>query len=160
MPCLWGNYNNSQALMQIAILPVDFHQKLKQGDTSVLEAGNQPPIFPALIDTGASTTCISKAVAERVNLNPIGTVPIQGVSGVKLHHNYLFHVGFITEQIVTKNKIQDMVQVEGQIHMIDKEIQGPELGPVSGPFEVLPGMDIISIGSLIIQGNGTFSFSF
>lgn len=41
-----------------------------------------------------------------------------------------------------------------------KELEGIELKSPSKDFQVLLGMDIISIGSLKIEGNGTFSFSY
>ena len=41
-----------------------------------------------------------------------------------------------------------------------RELEGIELKSPSKDFQVLLGMDIISIGSLKIEGNGTFSFSY
>ena len=41
-----------------------------------------------------------------------------------------------------------------------KKLEGIELKSPSKDFQLLLGMDIISIGSLKIEGNGTFSFSY
>jgi hypothetical protein len=124
----------------------------------------------ALIDTGATTTCISSGLATRLNLQPIGKVPIHGVSGVAHHNNYLFYVGFpfaFAPGVLPPSGAPGLPQpaqgqVQGQVFILDKVIQGCELivAPTAG-FEVLLGMDVISSGSLVVQGgNGTFSWSF
>ncbi len=48
----------------------------------------------------------------------------------------------------------------GQVHILDEVIEGAELTAGSAKFDVLLGMDIIGIGSLKIDGDGSFSFSF
>jgi len=48
-----------------------------------------------------------------------------------------------------------------QLFILNKVIHGCEFaGGQNPPFEVLLGMDVISMGSLVVQGNNTFSFSF
>jgi hypothetical protein len=39
-------------------------------------------------------------------------------------------------------------------------IQGAELAIGQGGFDVLLGMDVIGMGSLAVEGSGTYSFSF
>ena len=51
-------------------------------------------------------------------------------------------------------------QLQLQVHFLQKTIQGCEFHAGSAAFEVVLGMDVLSIGSLVVQGNGTFSFSF
>src|SRR5437660_11783788 len=90
MPCIWGSHNNSQIFCPVAIIP---------GNTS-LPTGTQSPVLPstavfnALIDTGATTTGISSDVVARLQLQPVGKIPIHGVSGVQHHNSYLIIVGF------------------------------------------------------------------
>jgi hypothetical protein len=43
---------------------------------------------------------------------------------------------------------------------LDKVIQGCEFDGGSANFDVLMGMDVISTGSLVVQGSNTFTFSF
>jgi hypothetical protein len=42
---------------------------------------------------------------------------------------------------------------------VEKIIQGSEF-KTGGNFDILLGMDVISIGSLVVLGNGSFCFSF
>jgi hypothetical protein len=112
-------------------------------------------IFSALLDTGAQSTCITRSAAERVGLMPIGKVPIRGVSGLQYHNNYLFKVGFAFGTVAETHGVHDP-----KVHVFAKPIEGAELNFSSSKFDVLLGMDIISMGSLKIDGDGSFSFCF
>jgi hypothetical protein len=48
----------------------------------------------------------------------------------------------------------------GQLYVLQKVIQGCAFQGGNAPFEVILGMDVISTGSLVVQGDGHFSFSF
>lgn len=151
MPCLWGSHNNSQIFLDVAILPADFSQQIPEA----IDLTKSPSVFKALVDTGAQSTCITKSVAEQVNLTPIGKVPVQGVSGIQYHNNYMFMIG-LPDNLPAKDK---KLHNDRQLFMY-KELEGVELKSPSKDFQILLGMDIISIGSLKIEGNGTFSFSY
>src|SRR5580700_2973289 len=93
MPCIWGRHNGSQLILSVVILPT----------ATMSGAAGLPPGAPlqglvaavnALVDTGATTTCITEALAKRLNMQPIGKVPLYGVAGIAHHNNYLFNVGF------------------------------------------------------------------
>jgi len=112
-------------------------------------------MFKALVDTGATTTCITKTAADKVGLLPVGKVPVQGVSGVSFHDTYVFKVAFAFEAIGTE---PDMPVASVQI--FDFPIEGADLNLEQSQFDVLLGMDIISRGSLKIDGDGSFSFCF
>lgn len=112
-------------------------------------------VFNALIDTGAQSTCITSVAAEKVGLVPVGKVPIRGVSGLQYHNNYLFKVGFAFGMAANQREVQVT-----SVHVFDKPIEGAELNVGSSTFDVLLGMDIIGMGSLKIDGDGSFSFSF
>ncbi len=44
---------------------------------------------------------------------------------------------------------------------MDKEIEGPEFDSgVDADFDVLLGMDVLSVGTLTITNRGSFKFSF
>ena len=49
----------------------------------------------AIVDTGATTICISARVAAQLKIEPIGKVPVQGVARVSYHNSYLFMAAFI-----------------------------------------------------------------
>ena len=116
MPCLWGSHNNSQIFLDVAILPVDFSQQNPEATGLTIP----PSIFKALVDTGAQSTCITQAVAEQVNLTPIGKVQVQGVSGIQYHDNYMFMLGLPHKPPAKDEKIHD-----DRLFMY-KELQGSD----------------------------------
>lgn len=52
-------------------------------------------LFPALIDTGASGTCISSAVVDSLNLNPISKTEVQAAGGT--HSANVFLVDLLVQ---------------------------------------------------------------
>jgi hypothetical protein len=75
----------------------------------------------------------------------VGKTAIRGIGPLVTYHNaYLFHVAFV---------------VAGVVHVLPAPVQGGEIGATHG-FDVLLGMDVIGVGSLKVEGNGGFSFSF
>jgi hypothetical protein len=110
--------------------------------------------FTALIDTGAQTTCITKAVATRVGLLSSGKTPIAGVGGVANHDTFIFHVGFLA------GTASGVSNPGFRLDVFPQPIQGPELAMTGAEFDVLLGMDVIGLGSLAVEGSGTFSFSY
>src|ERR1700730_6429507 len=156
MPCLWGSHNNSQVFLDVGIVDPATINVTGMGRFG---AGAPPPhMFKALVDTGAQSTMISTNVVRTLNLTPVGKIPIQGVSHSVQHHNgYLFHVAFLFPMLGTIG----LRGAAGQmyIYINQKRIYGGELTLTGAGFDVLLGMDIISTGSLKIEGNGTFSFS-
>jgi hypothetical protein len=160
MPCIWGQHNNSQLFCVVAVLPAS---------AATVSAGTiysgQVHACRALIDTGATTTCISKRLATILQLQPIGKVPVHGVAGIVHHNSYLFSIGFpfmLAPGVPPPPGIQaEPGTVTTQLHLLDKVLQGCEFDGGAAPrFDVLLGMDVISTGSLVVQGNATFSFSF
>ncbi len=150
MPCIWGSHNNSQVFLDVAVLPVGF-------DPQLLSSGQSPiRIFKALLDTGAQSTCITGSVAKQTGLKPIGKVSVRGVSGIENHNNYLFKIGFPLGVVLSG----DGKRLPRGISILEKDIQGVEFNSNADNFAVLLGMDVLSIGSLKVEGNGTFSFSF
>lgn len=112
-------------------------------------------VVKALVDTGAQNTSITPHAAEALGLEPIGSVRVHGVGGSKLHLSYLFKIGLVDLQ---RNELG---YESPHIHMIDREITGAEFdcGP-DAAFDVLLGMDLLSIGTLTIANTGKFRFSF
>jgi hypothetical protein len=154
MPCIWGQHNGSQLLCAVVIAPPN----LPAAPAAI-------NVVPALIDTGASTTAITTALAALLNLQPIGIMPIHGVGGVQHHNSHLFRVGFpfplpAGTAAPPGHPPPQQGQVPATILYLHKVIQGCAFHGANAPFQVLLGMDVISIGSLVVQGNGTFSFSF
>lgn len=85
MPCIWGQHNGSQLFCSVVILPPPNLGAVPQSN---------PVAVQALIDTGATTTGITVALAAQLQMQPVGIVQIHGVAGVQNHNTHLFLVGF------------------------------------------------------------------
>jgi hypothetical protein len=163
MPCLWLKHDNRQLFCAVYILPVESTVEL----TATLEGSFAGPAIGAraLVDTGATTTCISSRLAGALKIEPIGKVPLQGVAKVSYHNSYLFLVGFPLALPVgviptAQLRLRAPGEVQSQIHILQPVIQGCEFDPGNAGFDVLLGMDVIRTGTLVVQGDGSFSFSF
>ncbi len=157
MPCIWQTHNKQQAFIDVVVASKETVTAIEQGMDSPMVI--KP--YKALVDTGAMGTCITKKVADELGLVSSGSFSIMGVSGASVHEFYVFHVGFVialpnTDSPETKNPPQDFADT----HINNRIIDGAELILPDSGFDVLLGMDILSTGSLAIEGNGTFSFSF
>jgi hypothetical protein len=159
MPCVWGVHNRSQLFLDVGIIDAGTAANVTPGPyTPVVQ---HPPIFKALVDTGAEVTMISPDVAGTVGLNPIGQIPIQGVGHTMTYHNaYLFYVAFVVPLTHMGQPMSAGGAADTMIFMQPQPICGGEITSSGEHFDVLLGMDVISTGSLAVEGNGTFSFSF
>lgn len=92
-------------------------------------------------DTGATNTCISPEIANKLGLTPIGMTTAYTANGPNQVNIYLVDV-----------KISDQVGIK------NVRVSEANLGPNT---DVLIGMDIIGIGDFTVQncgGNTEFSF--
>ena len=153
MPDIVGSHNGSQVFVPVVLLPVERFGSVP--DPHRLSRPGSLQVVNALVDTGAQNTSITPAVAERLGLEPIGSVRVHGVGGAKLHLTYLFKIGFVD---LRRN---EMGFESPQVHLIDREIAGAEFdcGPEAS-FDVLLGMDLLSLGTLTITNLGKFRFSY
>lgn len=111
-------------------------------------------VLRALIDTGATTTCITENAAKKLSLQPSGVVGVQGVGGATYHPSYIFKIGFVDLQ-------QDELGYQNpQFYLFDKEIEGPQFDCGKEEFDVLLGMDILRFGTLTVSNSGNFKFSY
>lgn len=155
MPVLKLTRINLQLFVDVLILPLNnvnadqfsFHLQTDGTPTK------SPHIFKALVDTGATSSCVSFDCAKKVGLAPIGKVSVQGVHGVMESNNYAFHVGFI----------QPVPAEEGQsafeVNVLSQQITRTEVKS-GGHFDVLLGMDVLTTGQLVCSGTDTFTFAF
>lgn len=61
-------------------------------DTSDLSDPKKFKMVPALIDTGASQSCIDRALADSLNLIQVDKITISGVAGPQEHPVYAAHI--------------------------------------------------------------------
>jgi hypothetical protein len=152
MPCLAGNYNPAVGvLLQVAILPQPQFETLH-----ISQQQQSPPnltMFAALLDTGASITCISKNVVQTIGLQPSGKTSMSGSTGQSTVDQYTFVVGFMfaAQQSPTG-------AISGQLaaHLV----QGCEFMSHGFGFDVLIGRDILCKGILSISFDGHYALSF
>ncbi|MDP3938286.1 MAG: hypothetical protein Q8R92_09140 [Deltaproteobacteria bacterium] len=138
MPCLSGKFDPAVGpIVNIAVL----------APGSWTPSGITVPsvvLFPALIDTGATTTCISGAVASTVGLSPIGMRPMTSA----------------THSVPVNVYLADLVVPFGTLGFGLPGQQVMEfVTSAAGPYQVLLGRDIICRGSLSISFDGHFTFS-
>jgi hypothetical protein len=160
MPCIWGQHNSRQLFCAVAILPPTA--------ANAAAGGHYPGpthIVSALVDTGATTTGIASTLETRLQMQPIGRIAIHGVGGVQHHNSHLFFVAFpfaLPPGVAQPPNMSPppLGQPPIQLQILQNLIQGCEFQGGIGNFEVILGMDVLSTGSLVVQGNGTFSFSF
>lgn len=151
MPCIWGRHDRSQIFLNVTILD-DLHLA-RLTESSTLGKTESLHVFRALVDTGSQTTCITRDVARALDLHPVGKIPIRGVAGISYHNYYLFNVGF---PFSGSGQSGDAITA---LHVASQSVEGVEM-TVGGEFDVLLGMDIIGLGSLKVDGDGSYSFSF
>ena len=147
-----GNHNSEQVFCDVVLMPVE-----NLDGMDVYTDLPQPPkvfVLRALIDTGATQTCIIESAAKKLDLVPLGYVPTMGIHGVSEVRYYLFRIGFI------KHESSIEVSASNEMSVLQKPIQGTELQIENAGFEVLLGMDALSCGNLHIWANGQFRFEF
>lgn len=148
-----GSHNQSQIFCDVVILPVERLDGLGQDDPHYAR-NLDLQVLKALIDTGATNTCLTEVAAKKLGLEPLGFIPTMGVHGTNFTRFYLFRIGFVTH---SSNEFDGKVN---QMSVLQDPIQGTELGFDTAPFDVLLGMDVISKGDLHVKGSGAYEFHF
>lgn len=154
MPCLAGNYNPAVGIiLQVAILP---QTQVAALQTAPTHPGPSPlpnlTMFAALLDTGASVTCISKNVVQSLALLPSGKATMSGSTGQNTVDQYTFFVGFIFGAQQTPSGA-----ISGQLDA--RLVQGCEFSNHGFGFDVLVGRDILCKGTLSFSFDGHYVLS-
>ena len=127
-------------------------------------AGNEPllegdpddrlRICQALVDTGASATCITRSVAESLPVQPVGKIDMQTASGSGAVNVYDVHVALLIGQ----GKNADG-SITGQFVTLPN-VRALEFDAGEAPYQALIGRDILRMGALTQSPDGHFSFAF
>lgn len=100
--------------------------------------------FPALVDTGASLTCVSPSLATAIGISPIGMRPMISA----------------THSVPTNVYLVDLVLPFGVSSVVLPSVQVMEFNATNTtPFQLLIGRDIICRGVFTMSFDGHFSFS-
>jgi predicted aspartyl protease len=111
-------------------------------------------LYMALVDTGASCTCISQKVIQDLGLAPIGKVPVGHAQGIAATNSYQFQVVFA----FPSGPAAPTGVVPSQVLAIP--VIGVEFMPQPGSgFDMLLGRDILCRGvfSMSFDGHAIFS---
>ena len=147
MPLISGRYDPAVgAITQVAILKAP--PRVNGGTQKLSELR----LFQALIDTGASCTCISQKVAEDLELQPIGKELMKTPAGEIAQNTCQFHVGFLVGQ-----KQEPTGAVSGSLLLLT--VKGSEFHNTGTGFEVLLGRDIICQGAFTLSFDGHYLLS-
>jgi len=138
MPSLSGQFNPSiGVLLNINVLP---HGLYSPGTM----IPSTTPSFLALVDTGASMTCISRQVVQTVSLQSLGMIQMLSATQTVPTHRYLV----------------DLLLPFGNTGLLQQGIYVMEF-QVAGthPFQMLLGRDILCQGVFTMSVDGHFTFS-
>lgn len=143
MPSIRGSLRNFQPLVEVNVAPI-------------VDAGHvghpTNESYTALIDTGATKTCVTRAVIERLGLRPVGRVLVASATAIERRRAYGFSLGFYCD-------VEDDLGGARTLFSFPLDIGGPDFVSNSN-FDVLIGMDIISRGRLVFEPGGSFEFRF
>ena len=103
-------------------------------------------VHRGLLNTGASTTCITRRAAQRIGLRPRGKRRVASVTSIEYHNQYLFGLGAFYEADDARG-----------YYMFD-EVLGVEFRD-NDDFDVPIGMDVITRGDLTLFRSGEFTWT-
>jgi gag-polyprotein putative aspartyl protease len=157
MPSISGNHNGRAAYVEVAIVEAARYHEHKQSREPVLR-GVRP--FKALIDTGATSTMVTKGLVQTLGLQPATKLQYRNMNGLIWATAYLFHVVFWGTIVpLAGDSNEDGESQVSSMHVLKKVITGGEIENQDS-FDVLLGMDVIATGNLTIRSDGTFGFVF
>jgi predicted aspartyl protease len=154
-----GRHNGRYIITPIAIIDISKRDQQKKSNMELLEGVNP---YRALIDTGATSTMLSNTVISDLGLIPVGQARFRGIHGVKRGVVYLFRVAFYGDRADKALLARKSITTDKAVHKIyicPTDIEGGEIED-QPHFDVLLGMDVLKTGSLHVDRNGDFSFSF
>lgn len=142
MPCFTQKVINNRILMAVLISPIRDDEKV------VVNLKNS---FRALVDTGATLSCITHKVADNLGIAPIDKIKMQTAAGLAEKNLYCINL-YIPVNIPAIKKT-DSIEVNLK-HFSKIEVSEVSL---SDHYDVIIGMDVIMAGSLHVSA-GYFTF--
>ena len=137
MPCLSDNFNPQIGpLINLGVAPAN---SLAAGVAPAV----QVPVFAALIDTGASLTCIAPNLVTAIGLQPIGMRPMASA----------------THAIPVRVFLVDLLLTFGSVSHIISSLQVMEFNPHNSPFQMLLGRDVLCRGVFTMSFDGHYTLS-
>lgn len=146
MPSFKKSVRNRQCIMVVWVFNPD---NLPDANSSV-EYMNENHVFRALVDTGATKTCVSKRVVDKLGLDAKGKQMMNSASDLAEVNEYRIHLTIPTKDSEYPTEIKTE-------HWINRSVM--ELLNPSGGYDILLGMDILERCNLFIA-RGDFFLSY
>lgn len=144
MPSICGPVGPTGIMLQMTICaPNQAQQMAAAASASSTPAAVQMSTINALLDTGASNTCVSPAAIEQAGLQPFSKTIINTAAGPSQVNQYIADVHLSMGTTIT---FSGLTITEFTC-------------PINSPFQALLGMDIIMGGCLTISFDHRFTFS-
>jgi hypothetical protein len=138
MRSIRGSLNQYQPLIDVSVGNPDF-------------TINSRTTCQALIDTGATRTCITQRLVEQLGLPARQKVLVASATSFPERRlAYEYSIGLFCQSEIT---------TETALYVVRSTLIAPVFQN-NGNFDVLVGMDILSQGRLVFEVGGDFSFSF
>lgn len=149
MPAFSGRLDwNTGLIWRIGVVPGAANLK-DSGDKDVMH------VCPALVDTGATRTCIAKSVVNALGLESIGRVSMNTAGGTTDVNVYDVHVALFVDGAQNPDgsyKVQ--AEVFGNMRVLEFTADG------EGKYQSLVGRDILRNGVLNLSMDGHYAFAF
>lgn len=107
-------------------------------------------MFEALVDTGATTTCISPAIATLIGLVPAGMRPMGSAT----------HQGVPTNTYLVDLGLPLTTGQSTNVWWLGTYLVFEFTPPQNSPYQLLLGRDVLCKGTLTLSFDGHFTFSF
>ena len=111
-------------------------------------------ICPALVDTGASETCVSREVARELHLQPTGKIDMNTAGGVVAVNVYDVQLAIL---LGSRSDGEGNLMQEGELF---GPVRAPEFDPGDNPYKALIGRDVLHRGVLNLSFDAHYSFSY
>ena len=108
--------------------------------------GAEPFMCPALVDTGASRTCIADSVVTGMGLAPVSKLTMETVGGAVEADLFGVTVTLLTEGPDLWSPV--------------RQILAPGIRPTHARYEAIIGRDLLRLGVLKLTPGGHFRFSY
>lgn len=145
MPSITGPVTPAGIILQMTICEPGHVQKMMAAHPPDENGQNEVHLigFSALLDTGASRTCVSPSVISQAGLKPISRTIIQTAAGPSEVNQYQADIILQMGSTITFS------------NFIITEFSCPE----TSPFQALLGMDVVMSGCLTVSFDGRYTFS-
>ena len=144
MPCVKHSYDR---ITKQIVIPVFLASKVSIKESVDVDRNKKVDVHmedraqcSALVDTGATNSCIGSDLAEKMELQPDGLIEVRGVHGKK--PSKLYTVGLAIPDI----------------GFVLPGLSVCEIDTTGSSYDVLLGMDILTRGVLTMDFGGNFVF--